>query len=241
MTAVILIVGYGLVIWAMPKHVQARAPTNIIINIVQRKLYLYRNHKLFHTYPVAVGRPETPSPRGQFVVTQKAVWGDGFGTRWIRISAPWGIYGIHGTNKPWSIGTVASHGCFRMYNHDVEQIYALVSIGTPVTVEGVTPVVPLQRALNPGEIGQDVGEFQRLLQLAGVYHGMMSGMYTPEVKKSVETFQVMAKLPVTGRASLQTIQKLVEYTHQDAKPGYLKRGDQAHDFVGGILRLVIFP
>ncbi|MCY0909021.1 MAG: L,D-transpeptidase family protein [Sulfobacillus thermotolerans] len=218
-----LVAGYSTLVWSM-RTVQATVPTRIVINVVQRKLYLYRNHKLFHTYPVAVGKPETPSPRGEFVVTQKAIWGDGFGTRWIRFSAPWGIYGIHGTNKPWSVGTVASHGCFRMYNHDVEQVYALVSIGTPVIVEGITPYVKIRRPINPGQIGQDVVELQRLLRLARVYSGPLGGVYTPEVKRSVETFQTMVHLPVTGVATLETTAKLLEYTHQTgAKPGYLVR------------------
>ncbi|MCL6564051.1 MAG: L,D-transpeptidase, partial [Firmicutes bacterium] len=79
--------------------------TRIVINVSQRRLYLYRGSELLGDYPVAVGKPNTRSPRGEFVITQKAVWGDGFGTRWMRISVPWGIYGIHGTNKPWTVGT----------------------------------------------------------------------------------------------------------------------------------------
>lgn len=47
-------------------------------------------------YPVAVGRPSTPSP---------------VGTRWMGLSIPG--YGIHGTNEPKSIGKAASHGCIR--------------------------------------------------------------------------------------------------------------------------------
>ncbi|PSR27976.1 MAG: hypothetical protein C7B47_06785 [Sulfobacillus thermosulfidooxidans] len=228
LTGILLVGIYGGLIWSMPhravKAAAEKVPTKIVINVVQRKLYLYRNNKLFHVYPVAVGKPETPSPRGEFVVTQKAIWGDGFGTRWIRFSAPWGIYGIHGTNKPWSVGTVASHGCFRMYNHDVEQVYALISLGTPVIVEGITPYVKIRRAINPGQIGQDVVELQRLLRLAKVYSGSLSGVYTPEVKKAIERFQVMVHLPVTGVASLETTQKLLEYTNQaDEKPGYLSR------------------
>ena len=46
-------------------------------------------------------------------------WGGGFGTRWLGLNVPWGIYGIHGTNQPWSIGTQASAGCIRMFNRHV--------------------------------------------------------------------------------------------------------------------------
>ena len=226
MTGVLLVVLYGGLIWSMPhRKVRAsakRVSTKIVINVPERKLFLYRNDKLFHVYPVAVGKPQTPSPRGEFVVTQKAIWGDGFGTRWIRFSAPWGIYGIHGTNKPWTVGTVASHGCFRMYNRDVEQLYALISLGTPVIIEGITPYTPIRRELSFGEIGEDVVELQRLLKLAKVYSGSLNGIFSREVRKSVETFQVMMHLPATGTASHETVKKLLEYTHQAGKnPGYL--------------------
>ena len=36
--------------------------------------------------------------------------------------------------KPWSIGRAASHGCLRMMNKDIEELYALVDVGTPVFI-----------------------------------------------------------------------------------------------------------
>ena len=41
-------------------------------------------------------------------------------------------YGIHGTNMPNSIGKAASHGCIRMRNHDVEELFELVQVGDSV-------------------------------------------------------------------------------------------------------------
>ncbi len=46
------------------------------------------------------------------------------------------MYRIHGTNQPWSIGLNLSSGCFRMMNHDVEDLYARANIGTKVIVVG---------------------------------------------------------------------------------------------------------
>ena len=43
-------------------------------------------------------------------------------------------YAIHGTNNPGSVGRFVSHGCFRMYNSDVMDLYRRVSVGTPVVV-----------------------------------------------------------------------------------------------------------
>ena len=50
------------------------------------------------------------------------------------LSIPHGNYGIHGTNNPSSIGGYVSNGCIRMYNHDVEELFPRVSIGTPVEI-----------------------------------------------------------------------------------------------------------
>ncbi len=44
-------------------------------------------------------------------------------------------YAIHGTNNPRSIGGFVSHGCIRMYNRDIRELFRLVQVGTPVIVE----------------------------------------------------------------------------------------------------------
>ena len=43
-------------------------------------------------------------------------------------------YLIHGTNQDTSIGDAVSHGCVRMYNDDVAQLFELVPVGTPVFI-----------------------------------------------------------------------------------------------------------
>jgi hypothetical protein len=52
------------------------------------------------------------------------------GTRWMGLG--YKGYGIHGTNMPLSIGKAASHGCIRMRNQDVEDLFERVQIGDPV-------------------------------------------------------------------------------------------------------------
>ena len=44
-------------------------------------------------------------------------------------------YAIHGTNEPSKIGHFVSHGCIRMYNEDVMELFAHVPLGTPVVVQ----------------------------------------------------------------------------------------------------------
>lgn len=107
---------------------------NIEIDRENRKLKLFDNGKLVSEYPVAVGKPSTPTPAGNWTITKKALWGEQFGGHFMQLSVPWGIFGIHGTNKPWSIGQAVSHGCVRMYKGDAAELYDMVSIGTPVNI-----------------------------------------------------------------------------------------------------------
>jgi lipoprotein-anchoring transpeptidase ErfK/SrfK len=43
-------------------------------------------------------------------------------------------YGIHGTNKPETVGQAVSHGCVRMRNDDIERLFEMVPVGTPVFI-----------------------------------------------------------------------------------------------------------
>jgi hypothetical protein len=43
-------------------------------------------------------------------------------------------YALHGTNQPSSIGQAVSHGCIRLRNEDIERLYNLVPLGTPVYI-----------------------------------------------------------------------------------------------------------
>ncbi len=111
-------------------------------------LSLYLNERLVKVYLVAVGREGRCTPTGEFEITDKLidpVWysPDGFrrpfghpknilGTRWIGICLPG--YGIHGTTQPETIGKRATQGCVRMLNEDVEELFDLVTPGTPVII-----------------------------------------------------------------------------------------------------------
>lgn len=111
----------------------APTPLSITISIQSKTLTLYNYGKALKTYPVAVGKPTTPSPIGTFTIINKQVNPGGpFGTRWMGLSIP--HYGIHGTNNPASIGTAASNGCIRMYNQDVNELFNYVTVGTVVRI-----------------------------------------------------------------------------------------------------------
>ena len=51
------------------------------------------------------------------------------------LNVPWGNFGIHGTIYPNSLGWQSSHGCIRMDNNDVKELYSYIPIGTKVTIQ----------------------------------------------------------------------------------------------------------
>lgn len=110
-----------------------RATYSITINTKSRILTLFRNGVVYRTYPVAIGKPSTPTPKGRFTIINKAINPGGpFGARWLGLSKKG--YGIHGTNNPSSIGKAVSNGCIRTYNNNIIELTNIVPIGTPVTI-----------------------------------------------------------------------------------------------------------
>ena len=120
----------------------------IEINLASRLLTLYQGDVGIRMYPVAPGKPDSPTPVGRRKVVDMEInptWIDPdhpeveipsgpdcpIGYRWIGIG---GNYGIHGTNVPSAIGTYASHGCVRLNEKDVEDLYAHIVKGIPVDI-----------------------------------------------------------------------------------------------------------
>jgi len=121
---------------------QSRQPLSIQIGLAQRRLVLLRGGVEAAHYPVAVGKPATPTPTGPWSVLNKAFNPGGvFGTRWMAFTRQG--HGLHGTNQPQSIGHAVSNGCVRMYNADVEALFDQVQVGVPVLISaGVTAPAP---------------------------------------------------------------------------------------------------
>jgi lipoprotein-anchoring transpeptidase ErfK/SrfK len=126
----------------------------ILVVLHERWLYLYSGARLERKYRCAIGMRSYPTPVGTFKVVSKsphpawrnpysawskkmpAVIKPGFynplGLRALYLSAP-GIR-IHGTAKTSSMGRAASHGCIRLTNRNVLDIYPRVPVGTPVYI-----------------------------------------------------------------------------------------------------------
>jgi hypothetical protein len=118
---------------------------HLVIDLERLTATLLRNERLVLRAPIGVGRPEWPTPTGEFYIRNKLTkysspfYGPiAFGTS-ARSSVPtdWpggGFVGIHGTNAPELVPGRISHGCIRLRNEDILQLGRLMPVGTPVTI-----------------------------------------------------------------------------------------------------------
>lgn len=128
------------------------AKIELVIRLRDRKVYVYERDQVKATFPIAIGRSGWETPTGEHQVLQMIKdpsWQNPFngtvipagpdnplGTRWIGFWTDGQNYiGFHGTPNEDSVGTAASHGCIRMYNRDVVQLFEMVEVGTVVRVE----------------------------------------------------------------------------------------------------------
>jgi lipoprotein-anchoring transpeptidase ErfK/SrfK len=144
-----------------PKVTPKNLGTTIVVRPDENKLYLYDGFHVERTFDVATAKPGYTTPNGDWTIYRKAenpTWynpaldswgadlpavipggpGNPMGTRALYITAP-GLIRIHGTTDDSSIGRWASHGCIRMHNSEIEQLYPLVPVGTHVIIVGQRP------------------------------------------------------------------------------------------------------
>lgn len=186
---------------AEPAKIDKKPEYCIFIEIEDKTLYLLEDGKCIKKYMIASGRPETPSPLGFWKIIEKGDWGEGFGGRWMGLNVPWGKYGIHGTLESHTIGRSLSHGCIRMFNKDVRELYSIVPLGTPVVIVN-GPYGPFGRGfkeIDSGDRGADVMAIQLRLKELGFFKGNANGIYGEETKRAVHSFQRASGLKPDNR------------------------------------------
>lgn len=148
----------------------------IIVSVPDRRLALVEGERVVKTYRVAVGAAASPSPAGQFKIIQRIEQptyyrpgvvippgkSNPLGTRWLGLSQRG--FGIHGTNEPRSIGRSVSHGCIRMRNRDIEELFELARVGDVVELHAERDAelarifgvaVPTTASVSAAAAGQD--------------------------------------------------------------------------------------
>lgn len=119
----------------------------LLVDLSEKTLTYYRGGEVILTSTVAVGTGRNPTPTGHFFVTDNVTmanpnspWGphalglSGRSDTITEYNGGDGIIGIHGTNRPDSIGQAASLGCVRLPNDVITAIHQMVPIGTPVEI-----------------------------------------------------------------------------------------------------------
>ncbi|MCY6482836.1 L,D-transpeptidase family protein [Clostridium aestuarii] len=192
------------------KDYNAKRPIVIIVDVCDSVMYIFQDGKVIKTYTVAGGKPSTPSPIGTWTIISKGTWGEGFGGRWMGFNVPWGKYGIHGTIYPNSIGWNSSHGCIRMRNNDVAELYKITKHGTKVIIWGgpYGNFGSYLRTLKPGMRGSDVYELQKMLRAKNYYKATPDGIYGDYLKNVVHKFQKDNKLKSTDTIGFSFYEKL---------------------------------
>jgi lipoprotein-anchoring transpeptidase ErfK/SrfK len=155
----------GLDVTTLEPEVTADSYDQVLLTrIGENKLYLYQDGEITHSWVVATGLPEYPTPTGLYSLTEKRymptwvnpvpdTWGasmpesippgpnNPLGLRALNWSAP--AIRFHGTSATYSLGFNASHGCVRMSNEAVIQLYDMIEVGTPIVSVQAGPNRPL--------------------------------------------------------------------------------------------------
>lgn len=137
--------------WVLPptRHQQ------LVINLPEQRLYYFnKTSATVQTYPIGIGDEGWETPVGTFHIYEKRpnpTWyipaslqekygmkimppgpDNPMGDFVMKFSA--GAYGIHGTNVPWGVGGLVSHGCIRLYPEDIRILYSQVKMGTKLEI-----------------------------------------------------------------------------------------------------------
>ena len=142
-------------------------PTNpnnvrVKVSLSKQRVYVKEGEKMLLAMPVSVGKPTSPTPRGNFTITRKVpkyranthgFMTDGKSMRsdYLRNRPPgWQFKGTpmpywcefktaYGFHTGWVKHTPCTHGCIRMHENLAPKFYRLVKVGTPVSIASSQP------------------------------------------------------------------------------------------------------
>jgi L,D-transpeptidase ErfK/SrfK len=138
-------------------HILPAAPRRgIVVNLGDFRLYYFRPDGTRSSFPIGIGREAGMTPLGETRVVGKRVNPVWIPPPAVRADDPglppavapgpdnplgvysldlaWEAYRIHGTNRPFGVGRAVSYGCIRLYPEDIERLFPVVPVGTPVYV-----------------------------------------------------------------------------------------------------------
>lgn len=123
-----------------------RQPRSIVIDLSDRRLRIVHRGRVTHSYRVAIGSAQAPTPVGTFYVTDRLTVPPGtdygccilpLNVRQPHIPQGWGggdRIAIHGTTHTWVLGQPITHGCIRASDRAMRRVMSAVRLGTPVRI-----------------------------------------------------------------------------------------------------------
>lgn len=185
----------------------------IDVNSLTLSLIDKSTEEIVKTYPVALGKKTTPSPMGTWKITSKALKDGPFGGYWLGLNAPWDTFGIHGTSRPDSIGSYASNGCIRMFNHHIKELFFLVEYETSVVVSAGPSWLfsPYVRTIKPNDKGTDVYDVERILSSMGYFFDDIDGIYDYTLEKAVLEYREEHNLPIKNEIDREFLKSIGLY------------------------------
>lgn len=157
--------------WILPDS----SREGIVINIAEMRLFYFvgsGERQQIMTFPIGIGDFGFPTPEGRYIIRSKRENPSWFippslqekygrkvippgpdnplGAYWMRLDDT--MYGIHGTDIPWSVGRLVTHGCIRLYPEDIENLYPIVNAGTKVNIL----YEPVKIAFSEGKVHVEV-------------------------------------------------------------------------------------
>ncbi len=196
-----LVAGQSLVLptqFVLPRNPQ----DGIVLNIPERQVYLFEGGQLRAHYPVAVGKASWQTVTGTFKLVEKKenpTWHptknmvertdikddpvlpgkeNPLGDRWMGWDTPG--YGFHSTNEPTSVGTVASHGCVRLYPEAAHAMFDRVKLGETII-----------STYEPVEVGERDGHYF-LVIFPDIYHEGLTTL--AHVNKILDQYGLLSKV-----------------------------------------------
>lgn len=211
--------------WILPptKH------HGLVINLPEMRLYhFFPKFGMVKTYPVGIGDVgwETPVAIGRIINRQVnptwivpealrekygIVWippgpNNPLGKYWIELSL--NGYGVHGTNFPWGVGRLVSHGCIRLYPEHIALLFKEVCVNTPFEI-----------IYEPVKIG--IRNNSIFMEVHPDIYGRISDMYEHATQR-------LRDLGLWSSISVETVKEILQ--EQNGIPncvGYLKKGGDA--------------
>lgn len=208
----------------------------IVINLAEMRLYYYEKDgaKEVTTFPIGIGDEGKDTPVGSFTIVEKTKNPSWYVPKSIREEKPelpavvppgpdnpMGSHAlrlsnrsilIHGTNRPYGIGTRNSHGCIRLYQEDIAQLFGMVRLGTRVTIVNQ----PVKVAVSEERVFIEVHEYEdKSEEESGDATGDRSGDGSGDGRDGgsdlfQEALKVLAARKLTDRVDLDEVRKASE-------------------------------